>query len=148
MNERGSRENVFKNLQPLQFPTIVLLYSRRIETLSSLMCFQEDTYHSRCGHWRRKMYWKCSKTPARRWPARCWETITTGSVREENQCSTLRTVRTQSTAAVLSVSHAGGEGSKSIETHRRRREPLQSGTRIILMESSSPRSGRLIFLDR
>lgn len=66
------------------------------------MCYNEDIYHSQCGHWGKKVYSKCANTAVSKWATGCWEKVTTGSARESSQCATCRLGRTGLTAGTLS----------------------------------------------
>ncbi len=67
------------------------------------MCYQEDIYHSLCGHWGKKVYSKCANTAAGKWANGCWEIVTSGSAREDTRCSLCRSGQNSLTAGKLSV---------------------------------------------
>jgi hypothetical protein len=84
------------------------------QQLSCTMCYQDDIYHSQCGHWGKRVYSKCANSAASKWANGCWERTTTGSAREDSQCSACRSGRTDLTAGKSSTTLIARLGSKSI----------------------------------
>src|SRR5277367_452002 len=52
------------------------------------MCYLEDIYHSRCGHWtdEPRVYYKCAAASVPGYTKQCWSRHTTGSAAEDSIC--------------------------------------------------------------